>query len=116
MIKISQHRVAIQQGDTILFSDFEQDGVMWTGDGPRQTRVHVAFAEPFVSAPAVHAGLSMWDISNDAYARADITTEDITAKGFAVVFRTWGDTKVARARVNWLAIGPARDDEDWELG
>ena len=35
--------------------------------------------------------------------------------GFDVVFRTWGDTKVARARVRWMAIGELDDPEDWQL-
>lgn len=115
MMTFAQHKIGIEQGDTILFSDFEHDGVMWTGEGARQTRVHVAFPQAFLQAPAVHAGLSMWDISNDAYARADISTEDVTATGFVIVFRTWGDTKVARVRVNWMAIGPVLDEDDWDL-
>lgn len=115
MHKFSKHKIGVAQGDTALFSDFEHDGVMWTGDGARQTRVHVAFSERFVDAPAVHAGLSMWDISNDAYARVDIQTEDVTPDGFAIVFRTWGDTKIARVRVNWMAIGPVQDDDDWDV-
>ena len=115
MIKISHQRVGIEQGDTVLFSDFEHDGDMWTGDGPRHIRVHASFAEPFVQPPAVHVGLSMWDISNDAFARVDVGTEDITKAGFTIVFRTWGDTKVARARVNWMAIGPVSDDQNWDV-
>jgi hypothetical protein len=31
------------------------------------------------------------------------------------VFRTWEDTKVARARVDWLAIGAAHCEDDWQL-
>ena len=116
MIRLSMNKIGIQQGDTVLFSDFEHDGEMWTGDGPREIRVPVAFAEAFQAAPAVHVGLSMWDISNEATARADIATEEITEAGFAIVFRTWGDTKVARVRVNWIAIGPVLDEDDWDLG
>jgi len=35
--------------------------------------------------------------------------------GFDLVFRTWGDTKVARVRIGWIAIGPVKSDDDWEL-
>ncbi len=47
--------------------------------------------------------------------RADISAEAITAEGFSIVFRTWGDTRVARVRADWLAIGPMQDDEGWDL-
>ena len=33
--------------------------------------------------------------------------EGISPEGFEIVFRTWGDTKVARVRVAWQAIGAA---------
>ena len=35
--------------------------------------------------------------------------------GFDLAFRTWGDTKVARVRIGWIAIGPVKCDDDWEL-
>ena len=57
MIKISQHKLGIQQGDTVLFSDFEHDGVMWTGDGPRQTRL-VVIGEAGLDRAAITAALS----------------------------------------------------------
>lgn len=98
-----------------MFSDFEHDGVMWTGSGARQTRAHVEFSESFRAAPTVQAHLSMFDMSNDTNARADIQTEDITADGFAIVFRTWGDTKIARVRVGWQAIGELRQADEWDV-
>ncbi|MGB5558157.1 MAG: H-type lectin domain-containing protein [Paracoccaceae bacterium] len=44
-----------------------------------------------------------------------MSAEDVTPKGFSIVFRTWGDTRVARVRANWLSIGELRDDEDWDV-
>ena len=41
--------------------------------------------------------------------RADLTAENVSEKGFHLVFRTWGDTRVARVRADWLAIGAVRD-------
>ncbi|NCO87565.1 MAG: hypothetical protein GW886_13135 [Rhodobacterales bacterium] len=115
MKRLGHRAIGIDQGDVILFSDFEHDGVMWTGDGPRQTRAHVQFSDAFLDAPSVIVGLSMWDMSNIANARADVTTEDVTAQGFAILFRTWGDSKIARVRVRWQAIGPVEDEEIWSL-
>lgn len=115
MRKIGRHAIGLQTGDTVLFSDFEQDGKMWTGSGPRMTRVSVLFSEPFREAPVVHVGLSMWDVSNSANTRMEVGAEDVTETGFAIVFRTWADTQVARVRVAWLAIGAVTDAEDWDL-
>ena len=30
------------------------------------------------------------------------------------MFSTWGDTRVARIRAEWLAIGPARHLDDFD--
>lgn len=115
MKRLRNHLIGVDRGDVPLFSDFENDGIMWSGDGPRQMRSHVVFSEPFRSPPVVHVGLSMWDMSNAANARADILSEDVTRAGFLIVFRTWGDTKIARVRVSWMAIGELRQADDWDL-
>lgn len=116
MIRLKTHTIGIDQGEAVLFSDFQHNGVMWTGDGPRQTRAWVSFAERFLSPPSVVLGMTMWDISNAANARADLVAEDVAEAGFAVLFKTWGDTRIARVRVGWQAIGPLANDEDWDLG
>lgn len=115
MLKINGNAVGVAQGDTLIFSDFEAEGDMWTGDGARQMRSHVQFPDPFVAPPKVNVSLTMWDFSNGANARADVRADEVTEEGFAIVFRTWGDTKVARARVGWIAVGPVQDDEMWDL-
>jgi len=47
--------------------------------------------------------------------RADIQAVNITAEGFELQFSTWGDTRVARVRASWMAIGPLRHADDWDL-
>jgi H-type lectin domain len=115
MQRFKAYQIGIDQGDVVLFSDFQHDGVMWTGEGSRQARAYVQFSEPFIAAPAVRVGLTLWDFSNTTNTRADVTAEDVTETGFAILFRTWGDTRIARVRVGWQAIGPLRDDEQWEV-
>ena len=115
MRKIENNMVGIDQGDVVLFSDFEHDGDMWTGEGPRGTRVAVLFSEPYAIAPNVFVALSMLDVSNTSNTRQDVQAEDISLAGFYIVFRTWGDTKVARARVAWQSIGPIASEDDWDL-
>ena len=107
--------MGMDQGDVVLFSDFDSDGEMWAGDGPRLIRKAVTFSETYDNPPSVMVALSMWDFSHDANVRADIQAEAITTKGFDIVFRTWGDTKVARVRVAWQSIGGVSGEEAWDV-
>ena len=107
--------VGVEQGSTILFNDFAHNGPMWTGAGPREARQAQLFREPFLDIPAVTVGISMWDIDHQTNSRMDIAAENITAQGFDIVFRTWADTRVARIRADWMAIGATRDEDDWDV-
>ena len=106
--------MGIDQGSKVLFSDFVTDGAMWTGEGDREIRMKIKFSEAFVDSPAVMVGMSMWDIDQATNSRIDISAENVTKKDFDIVFRTWGDTKVARIRADWTAFGEVPDDDDWE--
>lgn len=99
----------------MLFSDFAHGGVMWTGEGKRESRHAITFREGFVEPPAVIVGLSMWDMDNGTNARADISAENVGNGGFDLVFRTWGDSRIARVRADWTAIGAIRDEDDWDV-
>lgn len=113
MQKISGTAVGLAKGTALVFSAFENNGEMWTGEGPRLASYTVRFDEPFLDTPVVHLSINMWDMASANNARADLMAEEITAEGFRIVFRTWGDTKVARIRAEWLAIGPIRHDDDF---
>ena len=115
MRKFDTHRIGVDQGEAVLFEAFEDDGEMWAGEGPRLHRTPVVFAEGFAAQPAVTVGLAMWDMSNGSNMRADVRAENVTPTGFDIAFRTWGDTRVARVRVSWQAIGPVNDDEAWDI-
>lgn len=116
MWRIRTHRMGIDRGSKVLFSDFVTDGAMWTGEGDREIRMLIKFSESFVTPPAVMVGMSMWDIDAATNSRIDISSENVTEKDFEIVFSTWGDTKVARIRADWTAFGEVADDEDWEDG
>lgn len=108
--------VGVTQGTLDLFAAFEDGGPMWTGEGKRRERRHVRFDESFVAPPVVHVALSMWDIGANANQRADIRARKVTCDGFEIEFRTWGDTRVARVRASWLAIGPVPHIDDFDAG
>ena len=115
MKRFQNRLLGVDQGEVVVFSDFEDGGPMWTGEGPRLARAAVEFSQPFVEPPSVQVSLSMWDMETGANPRADIAAEDITTSGFHVAFRTWGDTRVARVRVSWTALGALPDDDAWDV-
>ena len=115
MRKLRSRLLGVENGSVMLFSDYQHDGVMWTGEGPREFRKVIEFDEPFSSMPMVQVGLSLWDFDKATNQRADIFAEMVNTEGFALVFRTWGDTRIARARADWIAFGEVKDDDDWVL-
>ena len=115
MRRLSSHAMGVDQGSVVLFSDYQDGGAMWTGDGPRELRKVVEFSETFMSGPVVQVTISMWDMDQKTNQRADISAEMVNPEGFVIVFRTWGDTRVARIRADWLAIGEIRGEDDWDI-
>ena len=115
MKHVRGHRLGIDQGTVNLFSDFATDGDMWTGEGKRERRQWVEFSERYANPPVVQVALQLWDMDAETNVRADIGAEDITEKGFALFFRTWGDSRVARVRMSWIAIGEVKNADDWDI-
>lgn len=115
MKRIANHQIGVDQNEVMLFSDFENDGEMWSGNGPRERRVPVKFSTEYHSEPSVHISMSLLDIATDPPIRTAISAENVTKTGFDVVFRTWGDSRVARIRASWIAIGPMENNDGWEL-
>jgi hypothetical protein len=116
MKKLRSHTVGVDSGDMVLFSDYEDGGDMWTGRGQRERRRRIRFSEKFKSEPTVQLSPSLWDLDARTIMRADISTEAVTRSGFDMVFRTWGDTKIARMRIAWTAIGEISELDDWDVG
>ena len=115
MKRISGHSVGVQQGEELLFSDYQNGGEMWTGTGPRERRTPVSFSSTFEATPTVQVSISLWDLDRSTNLRADIQAEQVTTEGFEIVFRTWGDTRIARIRATWTAIGPLPHEDAWQL-
>ena len=107
--------LGVDRGSVLLFSDFQDGGPMWTGEGAREARKHVRFSTPFAEQPTVILGISLWDMDRRTNLRADLTAETVLREGFEIVFRTWADTRVARIRVDWTALGPLPDPDLWAL-
>lgn len=115
MKKIKSNNMGINNGSSVLFSDFQDNGDMWSGTGPREHRQWVEFSEAYASVPVVQVGLSMWDMDNSTNPRMDISAENISEQGFDIVFKTWADTRIARVRADWVSFGELNDDDEWAL-
>lgn len=115
MKKMQNHLIGIDQGEVILFSDFESGGPMWAEEGPREVRKVVKYSSPYRKEPAVNLRVSMLDMSNKSFYRWDLKAENVTETQFEILFQTWADTKIARVRVAWQAIGEVAHDDDWEI-
>jgi len=92
-----------------LFNHFDSNLPMWTGSGDRIAKVAFVFDEPFRAAPAIVAGVVGIDSDSGRNLRFGVTTENISATTFEVLFTTWSDTLIARASISWQAIGPKRE-------
>ncbi|WP_265500495.1 H-type lectin domain-containing protein [Paracoccus beibuensis] len=115
MFRFASNEIGIVQGETLIVADFDAHGPMWTTEGERTARERVSFPERFLTAPAVHLGVGMWDLDSDRNQRGDLRADNLTPSGFDLVFSTWGDTRVARLRVQWIAIGALPDEQDFVL-
>ena len=115
MKKIRSHVIGIDQGEHIMFSDYENNGRMWAGEGTRQRKKTIVFSEPFRAPPVVQVTMTLWDVDKDTNVRADVQAKNVSATGFDLIFRTWGDTRVARVRLGWTAMGEVPNDDDWDL-
>lgn len=116
MKKLRSLIVGVDSGDEVLFEDFEDGGEMWTGRGQRERRRRIKFSEKYLSEPTVQLSISLWDMDAGSVLRADVKAEAVTEDGFDMVFRTWGDTKVARVRIAWTAFGELEDSDTWDVG
>lgn len=115
MRRFSTSSFGVQQGSRVLFSDYADGGQMWTGQGDRESRHLISFKEAFVDVPVVQVSMGMFDIDHKHNARVDLVAENITETGFHLVFRTWGDSRIARVRADWTAMGAVRDEDDWDV-
>lgn len=112
MQRVSGAVIGLDSGSEQIFSDFDSDGEMWAGDGQRERMVEVLFSKSYQSPPVVHVSLKMLDAAQNTNLRYNIEINSISETGFVARFSTWGDTKIARASMNWMAIGALGDDED----
>ncbi len=115
MKRFGSHLLGLDQGELQIFTHYNTGGPMWTERGAREARERVRFSAPFWKAPAVIIGIAMLDSAHTANLRVDVRAEHIDERGFDAILRTWGDTRIAQARLSWTALGEMKHEEDWQL-
>lgn len=115
MRKLRSNSVGVAHGHALLFSDYQENGEMWAGIGDRTVTRYVQFEEAFHAPPVVHLSISLLDLDHSVNPRLDLRAKSITSDGFQIAFSTWGDSKVARIRVSWMAIGEVRSTDMWDI-
>ncbi|MEC3862742.1 H-type lectin domain-containing protein [Mesobacterium sp. TK19101] len=115
MRRFASQSIGVEQGDALVFSEFEDGGAMWTGQGSRERRRTITFSEPYKSRPVVQVAMSMLDADTSVNLRCECIAEHITRDGFDLVFKTWSDSRVARVRLTWIAFGELGFADDWDV-
>ncbi|WP_108482887.1 H-type lectin domain-containing protein [Oceaniglobus ichthyenteri] len=115
MRRLETRTLGVEQGSLVLFSDYVDNGAMWTGTGAREIQREIRFSESFRDDPVVQVSMSMWDMDQSTNPRADLSFDRVSPDGFWIIFRTWGDTRIARVRADWTAMGPLKGPDEWEL-
>lgn len=115
MLRVNSGELGILQGQEMLVKDFDTGGPFWTEEGDRMVRAQIVFPERFLRPPVVQLAMTMWDLDSLRNQRGDLRAEKVTAAGFEIVFHSWGDTRIARMRVGWTAIGALPDEDDFIL-
>ena len=88
-----------------LFDHVEQSGPMWDGDGDRAIRGRFVFTKAFVRTPLVTAYIVGLDSDHSTNLRYWLNVTDVGPLAFTLEFKTWGNTRIARAGVSWSAVG-----------
>lgn len=114
MTKYISTALETESGDLLIFSDLEDRGDMWTGSGDRSRTARVNFTKLFRETPLVNIAIKMMDAETGTNLRYDLILEDVSTTGFDVRLKTWQDTKIIRASINWTAIGAGFEDGDWD--
>lgn len=100
----------IVSGFVELFRHVDPDDFMWTGSGAREIKTHITYDRYWSATPFVIVNLVALDASKSHNLRYEVFVDSATVLGFEIVFRTWSDTMIASASVQWTAIGLSAED------
>lgn len=96
------------QGGELTNASYSVTPDTWTllsGTGERKFTTHVDFKEPYKQPPVVVLSISGMDVLNSANNRLVVAPKNVTANGFDVEYKTWGDSQIWSVFLNWTAFG-----------
>jgi len=79
--------------------------------GKRQAQYKIPYGVKYSEEPEITIGLTAFIIENDGFDRIDVKVLKRYKTHFILGYRTWGDTTVIGAGVNWMAIGATDPSE-----
>ena len=100
-----QKTMQIFSGDEEMFYHVRDHGPMWEENGKRKVAKRIAFEKPFANPPQVSVSFSLLDSSKASNLRVWVQSEDVSTDQFTISVSTWGDTRLSKVRVAWLAHG-----------
>lgn len=71
----------------------------------RTYRKKIEFDREFKEIPEVIVSICSIDSSNVSNLRVIVIPEEITTKGFTIVFKTWYDAIINQVGVTWISYG-----------
>lgn len=101
----SDDKMKIESGTLVVSAADQIAQHLRDGEGPRQTRMRIAFPTPYSFAPFVHLGISSWDVQNYDDVRVRAEAQNIDRYGFDVQVSTWKNAKVDSIAIDWIAYG-----------
>lgn len=113
----SHHAVGLQQGSSLMFSAFEDGGPIVVGQWRVEQVRRICRLHTQVSADAGGSGAPSACGTLTATATSGPRSAPKTSPpaAFDLVFSTWGDTRVARIRADWIAIGALPHEDDFRV-
>lgn len=112
-IQQSAAGLSLASGSTLLFDHIENGGEMWDSSGIRLFTKRIKFEAAFNQPPQVMISLGMIDADHSTNLRLQLRAEDINRNSFKAVAETWGDTRIGRLSISWLAIG--KNGSEWDV-
>jgi hypothetical protein len=76
------------------------------GKGTRYALQTIEFPESFDEVPELILTVNSWDAGNTANFRFTVDYKNLTREGFTLEYRTWDDSKIYGAVVQWIALIP----------
>ncbi len=74
------------------------------GDGERTVTLEVKFTKKFTSKPDLIFAVNIVDANKECNLRYAVESSFVSAEGFLLKVKTWGDSKINQLSGSWIAV------------